>query len=65
MELSSLKAPKDDLSRGNSLFAEIEDNHKVLSQKLVLTKSKYDSLAKSLILKRAELHKLQVGLINN
>lgn len=59
MELSTLKAPKDDLSRGNSLFAEIEDNHKILSQKLVHIKAKYDSLAKSLILKTAELHKLQ------
>lgn len=60
MELSTLKAPKDDLSRGNSLFAEIEDNHQVLSQKLVLMKTKYDSLSKSLVLKTAELNKLQV-----
>lgn len=61
MELSTLKAPKDDLSRGNSLFAEIEDNHKILTQKLVLMKTKYDNLAKSLILKTAELNKFQVS----
>lgn len=60
-ELAILKAPAADVQkRGNSLFAEVEDNRQIIQIKLNALKTKYERLKKTFALKNVELSKLKV-----
>uniref|UniRef100_A0A1B6CB80 Uncharacterized protein n=1 Tax=Clastoptera arizonana TaxID=38151 RepID=A0A1B6CB80_9HEMI len=65
VELASLKAPASDMkTRGNSLFAEVEDNRQKVMSKMEVLKNKYTTLKNAFSLKSNECRRLKTENFN-